>query len=394
MPPKSPERLWCCSRNGHRHWRHHWHSWWSHISQHPSKWGHRASADHETSVCLWVRLPIDNSWQIWHHHRLQWQIQRHHNSCRTREPWFFAKLQDSDGPRYPGSPCQPCFGYSTGAWAAVSSVFRYFQWHWKAQRSRSETPHWSVCTPCCSASSTNSVPHVQESRKRAWSTGAARNYWKGGWSYTMGVPIGNHAKEKWWCTHLRWHADGQQNNQLWTPSYTNQDDLIHTLNGATVFSKLDLRARYHQFTLAPESRYITTFATHKGLRRYAQLNFGTNSASEIFQMVINELIRDIPEALNISNDVIVFGKTQAEHDAALQAVFRKFAEVNLTLNKKKCEFNQKEHHIFWVCVLRARDFPWPQEGGSHQKCQTTNNDQWCEKLPGNGHILCQVYSKL
>ena len=124
------------------------------------------------------------------------------------------------------------------------------------------------------------------------------------------------------------------------------DDLIHTLNGVTVFSKLDLRAGYHQLTLAPESRYITTFATHKGLRRYARLNFGTNSASEIFQMVINELIRDIPEALNISDDVIVFGKTQAEHDAALQAVFRKFAEVNLTLNKKKCEFNKKSITFF------------------------------------------------
>ena len=57
-------------------------------------------------------------------------------------------------------------------------------------------------------------------------------------------------------------------------------------------------------------------------------------------MVINELIRDIPGALNISDDVIVFGKTQAEHDAALQAVFRKFAEVNLTLTKK-CEFDKK-----------------------------------------------------
>ena len=37
------------------------------------------------------------------------------------------------------------------------------------------------------------------------------------------------------------------------------DDLIHDLNGATVFSKIDLNSGYHQLELAPESRYITTF---------------------------------------------------------------------------------------------------------------------------------------
>ena len=64
------------------------------------------------------------------------------------------------------------------------------------------------------------------------------------------------------------------------------DDLITSLNGATMFSKLDLRSGYHQLQLAPESCYITTFATHKGLWRYKRLNFGTNSASEIFIIII------------------------------------------------------------------------------------------------------------
>jgi len=43
------------------------------------------------------------------------------------------------------------------------------------------------------------------------------------------------------------------------------DDPIHRLSGATVFSKHDLGAGYHQLTLDKESRYITPFATHKGL---------------------------------------------------------------------------------------------------------------------------------
>ena len=104
------------------------------------------------------------------------------------------------------------------------------------------------------------------------------------------------------------------------------DDLIHSMNGAKVFSKLDLRAGYHQLTLAPESRYITTFATHQGLRRYRKLTFGTCSASEIFQHIIQELLRDIPNVINISDDVIVSGATQTEHDNTLRSVFQRLAD--------------------------------------------------------------------
>ena len=71
------------------------------------------------------------------------------------------------------------------------------------------------------------------------------------------------------------------------------DDLVDALDGAKVLSKLDLRSGYHQLSLAPESRYITTFATHEGLQRYKRLNFGTNSASEIFQHIISKQIRDV-----------------------------------------------------------------------------------------------------
>lgn len=49
----------------------------------------------------------------------------------------------------------------------------------------------------------------------------------------------------------------------------------------------------HELTLAPKSHYITMFATHKGLKRYTHLNFGTNSACEIFQEVVNELIHNL-----------------------------------------------------------------------------------------------------
>ena len=56
------------------------------------------------------------------------------------------------------------------------------------------------------------------------------------------------------------------------------DDLIADLKNSTVFSKLDLTNAYHQLELEESSRYITTFSTHAGLRRYKRLLFGVNAA--------------------------------------------------------------------------------------------------------------------
>ena len=58
------------------------------------------------------------------------------------------------------------------------------------------------------------------------------------------------------------------------------DDLVADLNGATVFCQPDLSSGYHQLDLEPDSRHITTFSNHVGLRRYKRLMFGINAASE------------------------------------------------------------------------------------------------------------------
>ena len=52
------------------------------------------------------------------------------------------------------------------------------------------------------------------------------------------------------------------------------EEIIHDLNGSTVFSKLDLKSGYHQLELEESSRYITCFSTHIGIFQYKRLNFG------------------------------------------------------------------------------------------------------------------------
>lgn len=72
------------------------------------------------------------------------------------------------------------------------------------------------------------------------------------------------------CVDMRLPNKAVKRERHITPTI---DDIIVELTGAKVFSKLDLNSGYHQVELSPESRYITTFTTHVGLRRYKRLIF-------------------------------------------------------------------------------------------------------------------------
>ena len=117
------------------------------------------------------------------------------------------------------------------------------------------------------------------------------------------------------------------------------DELLHSMNGSKVFSKLDLKWGYHQLELSQESRHITTFVTHKGLYRYKRLLFGVSSESELCQHEISTALAGIEGVDNISDDIIVHGPDQKIHDQRLLKTMERLRQHGLTLNAEKCLFN-------------------------------------------------------
>jgi len=116
------------------------------------------------------------------------------------------------------------------------------------------------------------------------------------------------------------------------------DEILQTMNGSTVFSKLDLKMGYHQLELEDDSRDITTFTCSAGLYRYKRLSFGINSASEQYQHEIQRVLTGLQGAANISDDIIVHGRGDADHDQNLEAAMQRVADSGLTLNPEKCQF--------------------------------------------------------
>ena len=144
------------------------------------------------------------------------------------------------------------------------------------------------------------------------------------------------------------------------------DDIIANLNGATVFSKLDLKNGYHQVELHEESRYMTVFSTHVGLFQFKRLNFGVNSAAEQFQNLIQSALAGLPGVMNISDDILVYGKDEQEHKQRLADCLQRLRDKNLTLNKKKCEFNKTRVEFFGHVFSKEGISPSPDKVDSLQ----------------------------
>ena len=133
------------------------------------------------------------------------------------------------------------------------------------------------------------------------------------------------------------------------------------LNGARLFSKLDLTQAYHQLELSPPSRSITTFTTHDGLYRYKRLNYGTNAAAEIFQHTLQETIRGVKGTKNIADDILVFGRTRKEHDTALEECLSRLQAHHLTLNPTKCKFLKTNLEFFGLLFTEQGVSPNPKK---------------------------------
>ena len=172
------------------------------------------------------------------------------------------------------------------------------------------------------------------------------------------------------CLDMRGTNTAIQRTRHNTPTL---EDLVHDLNGATIFTKLDMNQAYHQIELSPESRYLTTFSSPLGLRRYKRLVFGINCASEIFQNTLEQVLQGLDGVKNMWDDIIVFAASQEEHDSNLEKVLERLAEKGITLNKAKCEFSKTEISFFG-CVFGSEGMnPDPKKVEAIKRTKAPSN---------------------
>ena len=118
------------------------------------------------------------------------------------------------------------------------------------------------------------------------------------------------------------------------------DEILSELRNSSVFSQLDLASAYHQLKLHEESRHLTAFITHEGLFQYKRMCFGLSSAPSAFQKMMSIILSGLNGVQCYLDDVIVYGKTQAEHDENLRNVCTRLNKYGIKLNMGKCTFSR------------------------------------------------------
>ncbi|XP_057760401.1 uncharacterized protein LOC130980772 [Arachis stenosperma] len=101
------------------------------------------------------------------------------------------------------------------------------------------------------------------------------------------------------------------------------DDIIDQLQGAGVFSKIDLRSGYHQIRVKEDDISKIAIRTRYGHYKFALMSFGLTNAPAVFMDYMNKVFCPFLEKFMVVfiDDILVYSKMVKEHKEHMRIVF-------------------------------------------------------------------------
>lgn len=112
-----------------------------------------------------------------------------------------------------------------------------------------------------------------------------------------------------------------------------------------------------------------------GRYHFNRLPFGITWVPEHFQRRMSTL-RDLEGVVCLIDDVLIYDKSQEQHDERLLAVLFRLEEAGLTLNRDKCGFS-KRSEISWSHTFPGWSMLRPRQSSGYSEHGRAND---CKKL--------------
>ena len=130
------------------------------------------------------------------------------------------------------------------------------------------------------------------------------------------------------------------------------DDFLDQLQGARVFSKIDLRLGYHQLKVKAEDIEKTAFRTRYGHYEFLVMPFGVTNAPAAFMDLMNRVFKPYLNEFVVVfiDDILIYSKRTIEHKNHLRLALQILRDKKLYAKLSKCEF-----WLFSIFIFRACD---------------------------------------
>ena len=153
------------------------------------------------------------------------------------------------------------------------------------------------------------------------------------------------------------------------------DDLLDAVSGAKYFTSLDLTSGYHQILISEEDRPKTAFRTPFGHFQFKVLIEGLTNAPATFQTVMNSIFAPYLRQFVVVylDDILIYSKTEAEHQAHLQLVLEILRREKFYAAKAKSRFCQTEIRYLGHIVSAKGIQPDPQKVEAVQNWKVPTN---------------------
>lgn len=125
----------------------------------------------------------------------------------------------------------------------------------------------------------------------------------------------------------------------------NIETLIDSLEGATIYTQLDMFSGYNQIIIKPEDRHKTCFLVpNMGAFEYTRIPFGLSSAPSFFSRVVHTALEPLlyRGVICYLDDCLAYGRTETEHKNNLEITLRLLHNAGFKLKLSKCFWYQKE----------------------------------------------------